>query len=98
MCRESCAVGPLLEEHQLERILAVDMYGVRDATRLLPRPMDVFEAEVARLVKRLGPGGYTASYHDHAKSPDVNAARAGMLRARCPSLAPAASVSAPRVR
>ena len=34
MSRQRTAIGPLLDEHQPKRILAVDMHGMREATRL----------------------------------------------------------------
>jgi hypothetical protein len=63
------AVGPLLEEHQPEPALAVDMHRMRDAAWLPARTMNMFEAEAARLLKCLGPDRYTASHYDHASSP-----------------------------
>lgn len=43
MSQQSGAIGPLLDEHQPQRILAIDMHGVRDASRFLARAMYMFE-------------------------------------------------------
>src|SRR6478609_6891897 len=95
---ERGAVGPLLEEHQPERILAVDMHSMGDAAGFLSRPMNMLEAQAARLVEPLGADRYAASHNDHAMSPDVISVRAAMPPGASLSSVPAASVSAPRVR
>ena len=59
------AVGPLLEKHQPERILAVDMHRVRDASGLGARAMDMLKAQSPYLVKAVGAGGDAAGDDDH---------------------------------
>lgn len=79
---ERGAVSPLFEEHQLERVLTIDMYRMGDAAGLLSRAMDMFEAEAARFLERFGSDRYTSSHNDHIVHPQMTAARAGMSRAR----------------
>src|SRR4051812_42261741 len=55
------------------------MDGMRDAARLLPRPMDMREAEGARLVQRLWAGRYAARHTDPAVSPEMMALGQGCL-------------------
>jgi len=43
MGSQSSAIGPLLEEDQPQRILAIDMHGVRKATWLETRAMHVLQ-------------------------------------------------------
>ena len=52
MGQQRGAVGPLLEKHQPQRVLAVDMHGMRDAAGLVARAMHMFEAQFANLVQR----------------------------------------------
>ncbi len=54
------AVGPLLEENQLERIIAVDMHRMRDAAGLGARAVHMLETEPAHLVERVRFGGNAA--------------------------------------
>ena len=55
MRRKRGAIGPLLDKHEPQRILAIDMHGMRDASRLRTRAMHVFEAECADIVERILP-------------------------------------------
>ena len=65
MPEQRSAVGPLLEKHQPQRILAVDMDGVRDAPGLAARTMDVLEAKLSDLVETVLSRRHAAGYHDH---------------------------------
>ena len=51
MRRQRGAIGPLLDENEPQRVLAIDMHGVGDASGLGARAMHMFEAEPARLVE-----------------------------------------------
>src|SRR6266849_1836235 len=65
MRQQRGAIGPLLDEHQPQRILAIDMHGVRDASRFLARAMDMLEAQFANRAEGVFPGGHTAGHYDH---------------------------------
>src|SRR3954447_4964741 len=78
MVKQSGAVGPLLEKHQFQRVLAVDMDRVRDASGLKARAMDVLEAEAADFVKAVLPRGNTAGHHDHLDFPPFLLSLAGL--------------------
>ena len=59
------AVDPLLEKHQPQRVLAVDMDGVGDTSRLAARTMDMFEAQPSDFVETILSCRHAAGYHDH---------------------------------
>ena len=65
MSEQRGAIGPLLEKHQPQRILAVDMDGVRDAPGLAARTMDVLKAQFSNLVETILSRRHAAGYHDH---------------------------------
>jgi len=69
MCQQCGAIGPLLDEHQPQRILAVDMHGMRDAPGLFARAMYMFETQGPDLVEGISPGGHAAGHHDHPVPP-----------------------------
>ena len=66
---ERGSIGPLLDENQTLRILAIDMHGMRDASRLSARTMDVFETQSANLLESILPRIYAAGHHDHFLPP-----------------------------
>src|ERR1700684_2436138 len=51
MSQQRGAVRPLLDKHQSQRVLAVDMHRMRDASRLFPRALDMLEAQLQHLVQ-----------------------------------------------
>src|SRR5271169_5612671 len=59
---ERGTIGPLLDENQPQRVLAIDMHGMRDATRLCARTMDVFETEFADFVQAILSRRYAAGH------------------------------------
>src|ERR1700738_734709 len=69
MGQERGAVGPLLDEHQPQRILAIDMRGVRDASGLLAGAIDMFEAQFANLAEGILPGRHASGHYDHRVLP-----------------------------
>src|SRR5260370_42369736 len=69
MRQQRGAIGPLLDEHQPQRILAIDMHGVRDAPGLLAGAMDMFEAQFANLAEGILPGRHAAGHYDHRVLP-----------------------------
>ena len=69
MCQQCGAIGPLLDEHQPQRILAIDMYGMRDAPGLFARATYVLETQGPDLVEGIFPGGHAASHYDHPVPP-----------------------------
>src|ERR1700760_1255581 len=62
-------VCPLLDEHQPQRVLAIDMHGVRNASGLLARALHVLEAQLANLIERVLPRGDAAGDDDHSDLP-----------------------------
>jgi hypothetical protein len=58
-------IGPLLDEHQPQRVLAIDMHGVRDASGLFPGAMHVLEAQFPDLIERVLSRGNTTRDDDH---------------------------------
>src|SRR6266851_5337692 len=69
MRQQRGAIGPLLDEHQPQRILAIDMHGVRDASGLLAGAMDMFEAQFANLAEGIFPSRHAAGHCDHRVLP-----------------------------
>jgi hypothetical protein len=65
MSKERGAVGPLLEKHQPQRVLAIGMHCMRDAAGLPARAMDVLEAQFPDFVKTVGSSGHAAGHYDH---------------------------------
>ena len=65
MRQQRGAIGPLLDEHQPQRILAIDMHGVGDASRLFARAMHVLQTKSLDLVEGIFSGGHTAGHYDH---------------------------------
>src|SRR6266481_7274219 len=65
MRQQRGAIGPLLDKHQPQRIFAIDMHGVRDASSLLARAMDMLEAQFANRAEGIFPGRHTAGHYDH---------------------------------
>jgi len=68
---ERGAIGPLLDKNQTLRILAIEMHGMRDASRLCARTMDVFETQSANFVEAILPRRYAAGHHDHFLPPVI---------------------------
>jgi len=63
---ERGAVGPVLDEDQVVRILDVVVHGVQQAARFAARSPDVLEAQAHDLVDRLGTGSDASGHDDHA--------------------------------
>ena len=53
MRQQRRAIRPLLDEHQPQRVLAIDMHGMGDAARFCARAVHMFEAQPAHLVKAI---------------------------------------------
>ena len=66
MPKQRGTVGPLLEKHQSQRVLAVDMDGVRNASGLAAGTMDVLQAQSADLVEGIRTRRHAPGHHDHA--------------------------------
>src|SRR6478735_7304522 len=95
MPKQRGAVGPLLEKHQPQRVLAVDMDGVRNASGLAAGTMDVRETELLDLLETILSRRHAAGYHDHL-IPRLSirvAASPRLIRRRRAPAAAAASVS-----
>src|SRR5437868_1595339 len=69
MRQQGGAIGPLFHEHQPQRILAIDMHGVRDASGLATRAMHVLETQSASFTEAIFPDRHAARYHDHRVPP-----------------------------
>src|SRR5450631_1402153 len=69
MRQQRRAIGPLLDENQPQRILAIDMHGVRNASGLLAGAMDMLEAQFANLAEGIFPGRHAAGHYDHRVPP-----------------------------
>jgi hypothetical protein len=64
-------IGPLFEEKQAKRILAVDMHRMRDAARLLPRALDMLETEVEDVIEGVLSRQNAAGYQNHFDYPNL---------------------------
>ena len=62
-------VGPLLEEEQPHRVLAIDMHVMRNAAGLLARTLDVLDAGAKHVVEGIFARQNTAGNHNHADAP-----------------------------
>ena len=71
MRQQRGAIGPLLDENQFQRVLAIDMHGMRDAAGLGARTMHVFEAELFDRVKTILPRRHASGHHNHVVLPSV---------------------------
>src|SRR6266851_6652134 len=69
MRQQRGAIGPLLDEHQPQRIFAIEMHGVRDASGLPAGAMDMFEAQFANLAERIFASRHAAGHYDHRVLP-----------------------------
>lgn len=65
MLEQRGAIGPLLEKHQSQRVLAVDMDGVGDASGLAAGTMDVLEAQSAGFFETFLSRRHASGHHDH---------------------------------
>src|SRR3954453_11377954 len=65
MRQQRGAIGPLFEEHQAQRVLAVDMNRVRESAGLGARAVDVLKAELLDFVERFLPCRHASGHHDH---------------------------------
>ena len=65
-------VGPLFDEHQPQRIFAIDMHGVRDAAGFPARAADVLKAQSADLVERILARRDAAGDDDHLFPPSTS--------------------------
>src|SRR5436190_9279835 len=65
MRKQRGAIGPLFEEHQAKRVLAVDMNRMRDAAGLGARAVDVLKAELLDFVEGFLPCRHASGHHDH---------------------------------
>ena len=69
MRSQRSTIGPLLEKHELERVLAVHIYSMRNAAGFCTRAVHVLEAQPPNLVKGFVSGGNATSHDDHICHP-----------------------------
>src|SRR5579871_2676502 len=58
MSRQRRTVGPVLDEHQPQRVFAIGLHGVQETARFKTRAMHVLQAQFAHLVDRVVPRRY----------------------------------------
>ena len=68
-------VLPFLIEKQPHRVLAIDMHRMRDAARLFPGALDMFETEAADFVEAVFPRQNAAGDQNHFDTPHEAHAR-----------------------
>src|SRR5580700_7652156 len=83
MCCQRGAIGPLLDEHQAERILAIDMHGVREAAWFEARATYVLQTQSADLIERIVSCGHASRHEDHRSSPVVIVSRDSSRQFTC---------------
>src|ERR1700722_1114211 len=64
-------IRPLLDKHQPERILAIDMHRVRDAAIFCARAMHMLQAQSADLAEGILTRRHASGHHDHPVLPTV---------------------------
>src|SRR5258708_1381665 len=69
MRQQRVSIGPLLDNHKPQRIFAIDMHGVREASGLLARAKHMFETQFAHLCEGIFPGRPAARHPDHPLPP-----------------------------
>jgi len=83
-------IRPLLEEEQPERVLAIDMNGMRDAAWFLARTFDVLEAQPQDVVNESGRARMLPVTMIMFNTPIVGQSRPSFLRCHQPHHRPQA--------
>src|ERR1700752_3637066 len=65
MRQQRGAIGPLFEENQPQRVLAIDLDRMRDAAGLAARAVNVLKTEPSHLVESFQPCDDAAGDDDH---------------------------------